>query len=90
MIMIRMNLKIDRFKEIVFFVTIDNTNANFGGNSNNNDCFWYCLNNGISQYNPWEKPEDLKKFLGINRNSLVGLMHIEKIENKICFSVKLT
>jgi hypothetical protein len=59
-------VKIDRFKEIVFFITIDNTNANFGGKSNNNDCFWFCLNNGVSQYNPWEKPEDLKKFLKIN------------------------
>ena len=55
-------VKIDKFKEIVFFVTIDNTNANFGGNSNTNDCFWFCLNNGIPQYNLWEKPEDLKKF----------------------------
>jgi hypothetical protein len=76
-------MKIDKFKEIVFFVTIDNTNANFGGSSNNNDCFWFCLNNGISQYNPWEKPEDLKKFLGLERNDLVGLKDIEKIENKI-------
>ena len=76
-------MKNDKFKEIVFFVTIDNTNANFGGSSNNNDCFWFCLNNGVSQYNPWEKPEDLKKFLGLERNDLVGLMHIEKIENKI-------
>ena len=70
--------KIDKFKEIVFFVTIDNTNANFGGSSNNNDCFWFCLNNGISRYNPWEKPDDLKKFLKIKRNDLVDLKDIEK------------
>ena len=76
-------VKIDRFKEIVFFITIDNTNANFGGNSNNNDCFWFCLNNGISQYNPWEKPEDLKRFLKLKRKDLIGLKDIEKIENKI-------
>jgi len=76
-------MKIDKFKEIVFFVTIDNTNANFGGNSNNNDCFWFCLNNGVSQYNPWEKPEDLKKFLKLKRNDLIGFKDIEKIENKI-------
>ena len=41
------------------------------------------MNNGISQYNPWEKPEDLKKFLKIKRNSLVCLEDIEKIEKKI-------
>ena len=76
-------VKIDKFKEVVFFVTIENKNANFGGNSRNNDCFWFCLNNGISQYNPWEKPEQLKSFLKIKRNSLVGLEDIEKIEKKI-------
>ena len=76
-------VKIDKFKEIVFFVTIENKNANFGGSSSNNDCFYFCLNNGISQYNPWEKPEDLKKFLKIKRNDLVGLKDIEKIEKKI-------
>ena len=75
--------KIDSFDNVVFWITATNENAQFGGHSNFNDCFWFCLNNGIPQYNPWKKPEDLKEFLKIGRSDLIGLKHMELIENKI-------
>jgi hypothetical protein len=74
---------INNFDNVIFWVTIDNQNAEFGGNSSLNDCFWFCINNGIPQYNPWKKPEDLKEFLGLRRRDLIGLKDIERIEKKI-------
>ena len=74
---------INNFDNVIFWVTIDNPNAEFGGNSSFNDCFWFCINNGIPQYNPWKKPEELKEFLGLRRRDLIGLKDIEKIEKKI-------
>ena len=67
---------INRFSNVVFWITARNENAQFGGNSNFNDCFWFCLNNGIPQYNPWKKPEDLKEFLKIGRSDFLFFINI--------------
>jgi hypothetical protein len=74
---------VDNFNEVVFFVNVKNKNAEFGGNSKFNDCFWFCLNNGIPDFNPWKTPEELKSFLKIGRCDLIGLKDIERIEKKI-------
>ena len=74
---------INSFDNVVFWITATNEYVEQGGNSSFNDCFWFCLNNGISQYNPWKKPEDLKKFLKIGRGDLIGLKHMEQIEREI-------
>ena len=71
------------FNSVIFWVTASNHFVEEGGNSSFNDCFWFCLNNGIPQYNPWKKPEDLKKFLKIGRGDLIGLKHMEQIEREI-------
>ena len=74
---------IKSFDDVVFWITVNNENAEFGGSSSFNDCFWFCLNNGISQYNPWKTPEELKSFLKFGRCDLVGLKDIERIEKKL-------
>lgn len=75
--------KANKFNYAVFFVRAKNAKAKAGGFSNDNDCFWFCLNNAIPQYNPWTSPEQLKQFLNIKRKDLINISDIPKIEEKI-------
>ena len=74
---------VNKFRYITFYVSAQNHNARQGGNSNNNDCLWFCLNNAIPQYNIWEKPEDLKKILNLRRDEKIDIKEIPKIEKAL-------
>lgn len=75
--------KINKFKDIVFYVLIKNSKLKKGGAGFNNDCLWYCINKAIPEYNPWKYPEDLKAFLKIPRNDMISIDQMEKIEKQI-------
>ena len=51
-----------------------------GGNSENNDCLFDCLSQLIPKF--FNRPEKLKKFLGLKRNEKVPIEALEKIEQQ--------
>ena len=58
--------------------------AAFGADGATNDCVWNCLmeSPGPSRC-PWEKPEDLKEYLGLERNDKISLNLLPQVEKKL-------
>ena len=73
----------NKFNSIVYYVHTKNKKLKVGGAGYNNDCLWFCIDKAIPEYNPWRCPEDLKHFLKIDRNDMINIDLMEKIEKQI-------
>ena len=74
---------INKFNSIVFYVHAKNKKLKVGGAGINNDCLWYCINKAIPDFNPWKYPQELKIFLRLERNDMINIDCMEKIEKHI-------
>ena len=74
----------DEFNKFVLFFIESKDNQPLLGESINNDCLYECLKNVLYDNLIWNKPEDLKKFLGLSRNDKINIFeHLPKIEKKL-------
>lgn len=53
-----------------------------GKNNSNNDCLYDCLEQSHI-YNPFKKPSQLKKYIGVSRQAPIDIKYIPKIEEKV-------
>ena len=74
---------VNKFNSIVFYVHAKNKKLKVGGAGIDNDCLWYCINKAIPDFNPWKSPQDLKIFLRYQRNDMINIDCMEKIEKHI-------
>jgi hypothetical protein len=65
-----------------FYVYIVKGFAAHGGASANNDCLYNCIDDAIPNH-PWSNASAFKKYLGLNRNDVVPLALIPKVEAKL-------
>ena len=54
-----------------------------GGNSELNDCLWFCLKDVLGDKIPWETGGKLKKFLRVPRKNKLDISLIPEIERKL-------
>jgi hypothetical protein len=52
-----------------------------GGSGKYNDCLYYCFKKTLYYLNPFDKPSQLKKMLGLKRSEKIDIAHLPKIED---------
>lgn len=72
----------DDISSFVFYIVLYPKNA--GGDDDNNDCLYNCLNSYIFNLDKFIKsPEELKKYLKLKRNDKININLIPQIEKKL-------
>jgi hypothetical protein len=66
-----------------FSIILFNTLPRHGGKDPNNDCLYNALKLAMGNDIPWKTPTALKNFLKVNRNAMIHMNDIKKIDDKI-------
>jgi hypothetical protein len=76
-----------KFNEARYYVYL---NDSVGKDSKYNDCLYYCLENILKEKNPFKKPQQLKKYLGIPRLEGVDYRLIPQLEDKLNIPINVS
>jgi hypothetical protein len=77
--------KMKDFKQVKYYINIDNRRNRRVGKDYNNDCLYNCLNKVIPSLNPFKSPDELKRFFKVELSEMVELSdeNIKLLDNKL-------
>lgn len=75
-----------------FWFNVIYTDKKGGADDKHNDCLYNCLLELLQEKftKIWETPAKFKNYLGVKRNDMISIEHIDKLENRIKVQICIT